>query len=93
MKKMNLSEQVIDLHYTVTFYCRKIRQSVCWSDAVDLKTVAIDMILENGEISEEMLRFLKRKVFASMVEGGFKDSGNCRAFSRKISKRYSQIFY
>lgn len=91
-----MRKEIKDLHALIMSECKNIRSKTYWMDAANWKTAALNAIIdayEDGGISRELYRFLKRKVFASMVEGNFKDSKNCRAFSSRPAKRYVRLFY
>lgn len=91
-----MGKEIKDLHDLIMSDCKNIRSKTYWMDAANWKTAALNAIIdayEKGDISKTVYRFLKRKVLASMVEGNFKDSTNCRAFSSKPAKRYVQLFY
>lgn len=91
-----MRKEIKDLHALIMSDCKNIRSKTGWMDATNWRTAALNAIIdayEDNGISRELYRFLKRKVLASMVEGGFKASENCRAFSSKPTKRYVQLFY
>lgn len=90
-----MRKEVKHLHNLIMSDCKNIRSKSEWMARTNWRDVALNTIIdayENGDISKAVYRFLKRKIIASMVEGGFQDSKNSRAFSRKPSKRYMQLF-
>lgn len=90
-----MRKEIKDLHALIMSDCKNIRSKTDWMDATNWRAAALNAIIdayENGDISRAVYRFLKRKVHASMVEGRFNDSKNARAFSKKPSKRYVQLF-
>ena len=96
MEDRKMRKEVKDLHNLIMSDCKNIRNKTSLADATNWRTAALNTLIdacENYDISRTMYRFLKRKVLASMVEGGFKSSEICRAFSSKESKRYMQLFY
>lgn len=83
--------EVLELKREVDSYCTRI----VWQDdrnrACDLRREALEAIDRAGtefEISAELRKFLRRKVLAALVAGGFCASEHWRAFGKKASRRY-----
>lgn len=83
--------EVLELKREADSYCARI----IWQDdrnrAYDLRREALEAIDRAGtefEISVELRKFLRRKVLAALVAGGFSASEHWRAFGKKASRRY-----
>ncbi len=83
--------EVLDLKRGVDNYCTFIMRQDDLYEVLDLRREALETIDRAGtefEISKELRKFLRRKVFAALVAGGFRASEHWRAFGKKASRRY-----
>lgn len=92
---MIVRTDVKELSRSVDGYCIHIRRQTDIYTASDLRGEALEMIEQarkNKTLSNSMAGFFRRKIYASLIEGGFRNSADYHSFGRKHSKRYDPIF-